>query len=135
MNCYKAISDDLYIFIEYVFKEYNLQGSNLLKTAKVNYKENIFYLIFNDYVIYVNSGRKPHSKLPPYEAILNWAKSKGIPTDNSTIYKIRQGIAKNGIKARPVLDKIFELVDREWDKSWYQLIVDEILEELIKWFK
>ena len=135
MNIMKVLQDELYILIEYSMKQQGLGQSNLLNKAKINISDNLFLLIFPDYIDYVNSGRRPNAKMPPADAIINWCRQKGIPTDNNTVWKIRQGIAKQGIKARPVLDMIFDLAENEWMTDWSQRVFNEIIEELINWFK
>lgn len=135
MNIMKVLQDELYILIEYSMKQKGLGQSDLLDKAKINISDNIFLLIFPDYIDYVNSGRRPNAKMPPADAIINWCRQKGIPTDNNTVWRIRQGIAKQGIKARPVLDMIFDLAENEWMTDWSQRVFNEIIEELINWFK
>lgn len=116
-------------------KQKGLGQSDLLNKARIDISDNIFLLIFPDYIDYVNSGRRPNAKMPPADAIINWCRQKGIPTDNNTVWRIRQGIAKQGIKARPVLDMIFDLAENEWMTDWSQRVFNEIIEELINWFK
>ena len=135
MDIMKVLQDELYILIEYSMKQKGLGQSDLLNKAKINISDNLFLLIFPDYIEYVNSGRRPNAKMPPADAIINWCRQKGIPTDNNTVWKIRQGIAKQGIKARPVLDMIFDLAENEWMTDWSQRVFNEIIEELINWFK
>ena len=135
MNIMKVLQDELYILIEYSMKQQGLSQSDLLNKARINISDNLFLLIFPDYIDYVNSGRRPNAKMPPADAIINWCRQKGIPTDNNTVWKIRQGIAKQGIKARPVLDMIFDLAENEWMTDWSQRVFNEIIEELINWFK
>lgn len=135
MNIMKVLQDELYILIEYSMKQKGLGQSDLLDKAKINISDNLFLLIFPDYIDYVNSGRRPNAKMPPADAIINWCRQKGIPTDNNTVWRIRQGIAKQGIKARPVLDMIFDLAENEWMTDWSQRVFNEIIEELINWFK
>ena len=135
MNIMKVLQDELYILIEYSMKQKGLGQSDLLNKAKINISDNLFLLIFPDYIDYVNSGRRPNAKMPPADAIINWCRQKGIPTDNNTVWRIRQGIAKQGIKARPVLDMIFDLAENEWMTDWSQRVFNEIIEELINWFK
>lgn len=132
---YKAISDDLYIFWEYVCKSNGLQTSKVNKDADIRFSDNLFMLIFPDYVEYINSGRKPNSKMPPVDAIVTWARQKGIQTDNGTIWKIRRGIAENGIKPRPILDELFIMAEEEWDKEWASELFNEIINDIIEWFK
>lgn len=135
MDIMKVLQDELYILIEYSMKQKGLGQSDLLNKARINISDNIFLLIFPDYIDYVNSGRRPNAKMPPADAIINWCRQKGIPTDNNTVWRIRQGIAKQGIKARPVLDMIFDLAENEWMTDWSQRVFNEIIEELINWFK
>lgn len=134
-NIYKLIQDELYIIIEYTMKNYGLRNSDVAKDARVQFNDTLFSLVFPDYITYINSGRKPNSKMPPTEAIVEWCRSKGIPTDNNTVWKIRQGIARQGIAARPVIDSIMELAQNEWDRDWSQKVFNEIISELINWFQ
>lgn len=134
MDALKTIQDELYIIIEYSMRHYGLGNSQLLDDARVEIQGNFFLLIFPDYIEYVNSGRRPHAKMPPSDAIIEWCRSKGIPTDNSTIWKIRQGIAKDGIRPRPVLDMIFDLAEHDWATEWADKVFNEIIKELVEWF-
>ena len=72
--------------------------------------------------------------MPPTDAIIDWCRKKGISTDNNTIWMIRQGIARNGIAARPVLDMIFDLAEHEWNTDWAERVFNEIIKELTNWF-
>lgn len=133
---YKLISDELYIFWEYSIKQNKLGGSKLLRDTDIHFSEpNLFLLIFPSYVEYVNNGRRAGAKMPPTEAIIEWARSKGIPTDNGTIWKIRKGIAEDGIKPRPVLDLLFSQAEDEWNEEWAEEIFNEIIIDIINWFK
>ena len=130
----KILQDELYIILEYTIKANKLGGSDLLDDSRINIQNNFFLLIFPDYVEYINSGRRAGAKMPPSDAIIQWCREKGIPTDNNTIWKIRQGIAKQGIAARPVLDQIFDLAENEWMTDWADRVFKEIIEELVEWF-
>ena len=130
----KILQDELYIILEYTMKANKLGGSNLLDDSRINIQNNFFLLVFPDYVEYINSGRRAGAKMPPSDAIIQWCREKGIPTDNNTIWKIRQGIAKQGIAARPVLDQIFDLAENEWMTDWADRVFKEIIEELVEWF-
>lgn len=133
---YKLISDELYIFWEYSIKQNKLGGSKLLRDTDIHFSEpNLFLLIFPSYVEYVNNGRRAGAKMPPTEAIIEWARSKGIPTDNGTIWKIRKGIAEDGIKPRPVLDLLFSQAEDEWNEEWAEDLFNEIIIDIINWFK
>ncbi len=130
----KILQDELYIILEYTMKANKLGGSDLLDDSRINIQNNFFLLVFPDYVEYINSGRRAGAKMPPSDAIIQWCREKGIPTDNNTIWKIRQGIAKQGIAARPVLDQIFDLAENEWMTDWADRVFKEIIEELVEWF-
>lgn len=130
----KILQDELYIILEYTMKANKLGGSDLLDDSRINIQNNFFLLVFPDYIEYINSGRRAGAKMPPSDAIIQWCREKGIPTDNNTIWKIRQGIAKQGIAARPVLDQIFDLAENEWMTDWADRVFKEIIEELVEWF-
>lgn len=134
MTIMKILQDELYIILEYTMKANKLGGSDLLDDSRINIQNNFFLLIFPDYIEYINSGRRAGAKMPPSDAIIQWCREKGIPTDNNTIWRIRQGIAKQGIAARPVLDQIFDLAENEWMTDWADRVFKEIIEELVEWF-
>ena len=135
MKTYKAIWDDLYQIVEFTMRQHHLQNSDLLDDTRIQLKDNLFILIFPDYVEYVNSGRRANAKMPPTEAIIDWCRKKGISTDNSTVWRIRQGIAREGIAPRPILDQIFKLAEEDWNNEWSDKLFNEIIQELIEWFK
>lgn len=114
-----------------------LVGSDIYKTLSVkatNDGDLVFDIILNDYITYIESGRRKGAKFPPVAPIVAWARKKGIPTDNSTIYLIRRAISRDGIKPRPVLQYVFEEVDREWDDKLADEIFETILSEVNKFF-
>lgn len=112
-----------------------LIGSKLEREASVETDGDfIYHLYLNDYVTYVNSGRKAGKKFPPVEPIVKWAERRGLPTDNSTIFLIRRAISRDGIKARPIVDKFFELMGDKWDEDWADKIFTIIIEDITNWF-
>lgn len=111
----------------------NSQIYNTLSVKATNNGDLIFDIILNDYLVYIENGRRKGAKMPPVEPIIRWAKSKGIPTDNSTIYLIRRAIARDGIKARPFMAHVMEEMDREW-KGLADEIFNVIMEETDKFF-
>lgn len=113
-----------------------LVNSQIYKTLSVratNDGDLIFDIILNDYLVYIENGRRKGAKMPPIEPIVRWARSKGIPTDNSTIYLIRRAISRDGIKARPFMAHVMEEIDREWDGVADELF-NKIMEEIDKFF-
>ena len=108
---------------------------NDLSVMATNDGDLVFDLMLNDYLTFIESGRRKGAKMPLVEPIIRWCRQKGIPTDNSTIYLIRRAISRDGIKARPFMVHVFEEIDREWKDSWADEIFNLIMEEIDKFFK
>ena len=92
-------------------------------------------VLVNDYIQYIESGRKPGS-FPPVSVIAKWAADKGITTDNRVVWAICQSIYKEGIAARPLIDVrggFWEQVERDWDE-WFKGVYDILFEDLDKQF-
>ena len=114
-----------------------LVDSNIYKTLSVkatNDGDLIFDIILNDYLTFIESGRRKGAKMPPVEPIVKWARSRGIPTDNSTIYLIRRAISRDGIQPRPIMAYVMEEVDREWDEKLADELFEKIMEIIDKFF-
>ncbi len=62
-----------------------------------------FFINAEDYLTYVDEGRKPGS-YPPIKAIARWATIKGM--DKNAAFPIANKIYKFGIKPTNVLDKV-----------------------------
>ena len=109
--------------------------SNIFKEMKAKASGNIVIeLLLNNYVQYIESGRKKGSKRPPIEAIREWAKNKLGKTDNLTIYKIRSAIVRDGIKPRPFMYKVFETIDKKWDGEWSSELFQELTKIIDEFF-
>lgn len=114
-----------------------LVGSDIYKSLSVkatNDGDLVFDIILNDYITYIESGRRKGAKMPPIEPIVRWARKKGIPTDNSTIYLIRRAISRDGIQPRPIMAYVMEEVDREWDEKLADKLFNQIIEIIDKFF-
>ena len=101
----------------------------------------VIELLLNDYVQYIESGRekstktkKAGSKFPPIQPIVNWAKKRGIKTDNSTIFLIRRAIAEDGIKPRPFMYKVLETIYSKWDGEWSSELFNELTNIIDEFF-
>lgn len=94
----------------------------------------VIQLLLNDYVQYIESGRKAGSKFPPIQPIVQWAKKRNIPTDNSTIFLIRRAIAEDGIKPRPFMYKVLETIDNKWDGEWSSELFNELTKIIDEFF-
>lgn len=115
----------------------NKIGSDIYKNLQVNATNDgdlVFDIILNDYLKFIESGRRKGAKFPPVEPIVKWAKKHGIPTDNGTIYLIRRAISRDGIAPRPFMDKVFADIDDVWDKNWADELFDEIMRMINDFF-
>ena len=109
--------------------------SKIFKEMKAKASGNIVIeLLLNDYVKYIESGRKAGSKLPPIEAIRKWAKNKLGKEDNLTVYKIRSAIVRDGIKPRPFMYKVLETIDKKWDGEWSSELFQELTKIIDEFF-
>ena len=109
--------------------------SNIFKEMYAKASGNIvIQLLLNDYVQYIESGRKAGSKFPPIQPIVQWAKKRGIPTDNSTIFLIRRAIAEDGIRPRPFMYKVLETIDKKWDGEWSSELFNELTKIIDEFF-
>lgn len=112
-------------------------GSDIYKNLQVNATNDgdlVFDIILNDYLKFIESGRRKGADMPPVEPIIKWAKKHGIPTDNGTIYLIRRAISRDGIAPRPFMDKVFADIDDVWDKNWADELFDEIMRMINDFF-
>ena len=115
----------------------NKSSSDIYKNLQVkatNDGDLVFDIILNDYLTFIESGRRKGADMPPVEAIVEWAKKHGIPTDNSTIFLIRRAISRDGIAPRPFMDKVFDDIDDVWDKNWADELFDEIMRMINDFF-
>lgn len=109
--------------------------SNIFKEMYAKASGNIvIQLLLNDYVQYIENGRKAGSKFPPIQPIVQWAKKRGIPTDNSTIFLIRRAIAEDGIRPRPFMYKVLETIDKKWDGEWSSELFNELTKIIDEFF-
>lgn len=111
-------------------------GSDIYKNLQVISKNDgdlVFDILLNDYLTYIESGRRKGAKMPPVEPIVRWARSRGIPTDNSTIFLIRRAISRDGIRPRPFMATVMEQIDLDMP-NWYDKIFDEIIKLINDFF-
>lgn len=115
-----------------------LADSNLIKSLEVIATDDgdlVFDVMMNDYIQYIESGRRKGAKMPPVEPIVKWAKRHGISTDNSTIWAIRKAISRDGIRPRPIFEHVIEEIDKKWEHEWSDKLFDEITKIIDEFFK
>lgn len=114
--------------------ENTIRDSKAIKNARFEMEGNIFYLYYADYLEYVNYGRHPNRRKPPFKAIRDWCISKGIDTDNKTVFAIMNAIAIYGIKPRPIVSIWVQNLDKLWEHDWSERIINEITSIIDKQF-
>jgi hypothetical protein len=85
----------------------------------------------NDYLKYVDQGRKPGT-YPPIQAIQRWVAIKGLPKEAA--WAIRTNIFKFGIKPTRVIDKTKRAIElsRNVNRIYEQRMVDNIVKIMEK---
>lgn len=113
-----------------------LVDSDLFNTVDVKSEDiEVVTLLVNDYIDYIEHGRKPGS-FPPPQAIAAWCQKKGLPSDNSTVFLICRSIYEKGIAPRPIFDGsegVWETIDSVFD-AWAEDIFTAITSGLTEWF-
>jgi hypothetical protein len=112
---YKELGDELKKnLIQELRRTKAIASGDLLKSIQFTVEPTedgaIVNLNGNDYITYIDKGRKP-GKYAPTSALKEWIKAKGIATDEAKVtaiaFAINNKIKKKGIKARPVLETTF----------------------------
>lgn len=115
----------------------NLDDSNIKKNITYVVSQNQITLIMPSYGIYIDRGRRKLVKKVPISALRDWAKRKGIPSDNSTLFAIQMHIYKFGIRARPFIERASESAEvritMKLNDSYVKLY-EESINNLIKRF-
>lgn len=86
-----------------------------------------FLIKANDYLKYVDKGRKP-GKYPPIKAIAQWARVKGISQD--AVFPIARSIYKFGIKPTNVIQRVVK--EFETSSTLRKKYEDEVVNQLIE---
>lgn len=103
-----------------------LVNSNLHDEVSVTNNFNVFTIFYNDYLEYIESGRKPLAKRVPIGVLVNWMRRKGISNDVKVAYAIQQSIFYEGISPRP----FFPVFEDDLDRMMEQYL-DKIFEGII----
>lgn len=91
--------------------------------------------LFNNYVEYIERGRKPKTgKRPPISALIDWADKNGIPTDNDTLWAISYAIWRDGYAGRPIFATLEKEIDKQWNSEWSIDLFEELTAELTNYF-
>lgn len=107
-----------------------------LQTIVKSFDNPVITALFNNYVVFLEWDRPPkYGKRPPIDALRDWAASKGIPTDASTLWVISNAIWRDGHAGRPIFATIDTEVDILFADDWADRLFDAIALDLDKLFK
>lgn len=130
---------DLKLAAQFIINRKGLsKQSDAWKSIEWELRDNIFKMWANHYMIYIDSGRKPNSRFPPPQAIIDWIRKNNIrPRDgkmsiNQLAFLIGRAIAINGIKGKHFIDDVIsESQDIIASRITTQL-AEEIVDEIVK---
>jgi hypothetical protein len=89
--------------------------SDLIKEMKIIKKPEGLFIESNDYIRYLDSGRKKRARKVPIDVLITWMKKNDIKpsgkneTLTSVAFKIQNAIYKNGILGRDFIDPSLEV--------------------------
>lgn len=86
-------------------------------------------LVAEDYLEFVDGGRRPNRKPPPIQAIKKWTRFKGIP--EGAAYPIAKSIGEKGIKPTNVISKSLQKLTRSKGFRELQEDAGDWLEDLV----
>lgn len=111
-----------------------LEFSKLDTQAKIENNDWVFDLFYNDYLQYIEEGRKPKARKVPIRPLIDWMKRNLISDDVRVAYAIRESIYQLGIPARPLLEPFGEMLDKRFEEKIYDEIFNTIITNLDKYF-
>lgn len=77
-------------------------SNSLATTIRETYNGYDLILNSENYLKFIESGRRPGAKLPPIEPIKEWCRIKGIPVNAA--FPIAKSISLNGISPKPLIE-------------------------------
>lgn len=133
LSVVQSIAEDALTLAQWVMDKQGLKDSQAREDIDytISQSDNIMIeLLFDDYITYIEKGRKPNSTIPPISTIRDWALRKNIPTDNGTLYAIAKAIARDGVAPRPIMDLLITELERAFDSKWSVDLFDFIVQQI-----
>lgn len=91
--------------------------------------------LFDNYINFIEWDRpKEYGKQPPIDSLRNWAMSRGIPTDNSTLFIISRAIWRDGHKGRPIIATLEKEIEKSFEDGIFEELFEAIIKELTDYF-
>ena len=131
---HKVLASDVSINRKPMAGKNTLKDSRLAQEAQIQTDIPFFHLILNDYIDDIENGRRVKAPLVPIEDLRDWARRKGIPSDNKTLEIIQYAIWRDGIQGRPVMKTFFNMLDKEWNATYSKQLFEAILHNLTQYF-
>jgi len=145
----EAIADDILTYSHLILEDDSIStnkkvNKNTLKNSKL--KEDLatstslsneveIKTIFRKEINFIEWTRpKEYQKQPPIDELKEWAESRGIPTDNETLWKISFAIWKYGHEGRPIIETLEKEIEESFDKEQYDKLFNAVTNELTKYF-
>lgn len=133
----QTIAEDALTLAQWVMDKQGIQDPKVREDIAytISLSDNMMIdLLFNDYITYIEKGRKPNGEMPPLSAIRDWALRKNLPTDNYTLYAIAKTIARDGIAPRPIMDLLIVELEKAFENDWYVDLFNYIVEQIQLFF-
>jgi len=91
---------------------------------------------FGNYLRYIEQGRPPkQGKMPPVDALRDWALKNGLSADNDTLWAISYAIWRDGYAGRPILATLEKEIEKSWQQQWADELFFCFISELNNYFK
>ena len=91
--------------------------------------------LFSNYIRYIEHGRAPkQGKMPPVDALRDWASENGLSSDNNTLWAIAYAIWRDGYAGRPILSILEKEIDKKWSDNWANEIFHSLIDEIDRIF-
>lgn len=139
----QGMAEDILVVMQNILAAKELGDSNLSKElyTKVEGDDNnvMLKLFANNYITWVDAGRPPTGNPPktdwedPVRSITDWARRKGIPSDNATVHAIIHKIHKYGYRGKFFLEDFWAEAEKTTENNLDKLF-DAIVSELEEWF-
>lgn len=111
-----------------------LANSRLRETISVsadNSDDVVIHVLFANYIDFIEKGREPRrGKKPPVSVLESWAKNRGIPTDNGTLYAIAYAIWRDGYAGRPILATLETKIEQHFEEEWAEDIFNALFSSI-----
>ncbi|PXV69209.1 hypothetical protein CLV62_101478 [Dysgonomonas alginatilytica] len=133
-----SIAEDILSLAHLILDENGLKNSALKEDVRCTVEASgnpVFTILFNDYIDYIEGGRKSDSGIaPPISELRDWAQRKGIPATNDVLYAIAETIRKQGMAPRPILAMLEQEIDKSFENEWADQLFDAIIKEIEVFF-